>query len=314
MMNDSIFTFVGEFSTELMELAFSIENQLHDQPQSALMQARLYSEVLVKILSTAEDLETVYSLKHSERIHNLFRQDIIDEEIYTKLEFIRKKGNKAVHTIKEADVLDAIQVHKFLFELSVWYMEVYVSFDFKAPSYKVPSNSTSTYLQEKEVEEFIKPYLDHTLQQIEEVRREVHEQLEALKSERKINLSETKPKIVSTKPESKMNISNLIDVFNKNHFTKKNETKKAIEFENNRTKELIYLLPNKEISIVLNPTTIRDSLKTEDKIRFSTALRKFPKKLNKGKTALSYGYMYKFKSESELDTFLEFYFSTALPK
>lgn len=191
-------------------------------------------------------------------------------------------------------------------------MEVYVSFDFEAPSYKVPSNSNSKNILEKEVEEFIKPYLDQTLQQIEEVRRDVHQQLEALKLESKSTFSETKQQKIEKQNEFEVNKSTLIDVFNKNHFTKENETKKAIEFENRRTKELIYLLPNKEISIVLNPTTICESLKSEEKIRFSTALRKFPKKSNKGKTPLSYGYMYKFKSESELDSFLEFYYNTVI--
>ncbi len=142
------------------------------------------------------------------------------------------------------------KVHKFLFDLSIWYKEVYVSFVFEAPSYKVPSNSNSKNILEKEVEEFIKPYLDQTLQQIEEVRRDVHQQLEALKLESKSTFSETKQQKVEKQNDFEVNKSTLIDVFNKNHFTKENETKKAIEFENRRTKELIYLLPNKEISIV----------------------------------------------------------------
>ena len=64
-----------------------------------------------------------------------------------KLEWIRKKGNKAVHDVTEVEVADALQAHKFLFEISVWYMQVYVTYNFEAPVYKLPVASEATALK-----------------------------------------------------------------------------------------------------------------------------------------------------------------------
>jgi type I restriction enzyme R subunit len=43
----------------------------------------------VKIVSKKEGLEDIYPLKHSERIHKLYRQNAIEEDIYMKMEWIR---------------------------------------------------------------------------------------------------------------------------------------------------------------------------------------------------------------------------------
>ena len=309
-MSRSTFTFVEKFSKDLAELAYRIEEQLFEQPNAALVQARLYSEELVKMISANEELEDVYPLKHSERIHKLHRENAIDEDLYMKLELIRKKGNKAAHDVKEADILDVIQVHKYLFELSEWYMQVYVSFDFEAPMYNLPlkTDKNSTSFPQKELEDLMKPYLDQTLQKFDEMRREVHEQLESLKEERE-GVQPEVPTLTSkqNKPEATVNEDHdqIDHIFKKNQFDKKGETKKASEYEHKQTKETIYLLRYKEITIALNPDIINESLKCEKRIRHNTALKNFPKKINKGKVATSYGYFYTFKNEGELDDFLK---------
>lgn len=310
-MSTSTFAFVEKYSKDLAELAYRIEDQLFEQPSATLVQARLYSEELVKMISANEELEDVYPLKHSERIHKLFRENAIDEDLYMKLELVRKKGNKAAHDVKEADILDVIQVHKYLFELSEWYMQVYVSFDFEAPMYNLPlrSEKNSPSFPQKELEDLMKPYLDQTLQKFDEMRREVHEQLESLKEVREGVQSEV-PTSTSkqNKPEATVNVDHelIYQIFENNQFDKKGETKKAREYEHKLTKEIIYLLRYKEITIALNPDTIKESLKYEERIRHSTALKNFPKKINKGKVPTSYGYFYSFKNESELDEFLKF--------
>lgn len=69
----------------------------------------------------------------------------------------------------------------------------------------------------------------------------------------------------------------LFNTFEKNNFDWINETTKAAHFEHKKTKEIVYLLENKQISIVLNPDTIDENLIAEGKPRYSTALRMFPK-------------------------------------
>lgn len=99
----------------------------------------------------------------------------------------------------------------------------------------------------------------------------------------------------------------LIQIFKDEIFTVKQETTKAIEFENEHTKELAYLLPYKEITVVLNPSTVENYflLKSASKgLTHSTALKRFPKRINTGETPITYGYSFKFQSVEELSSFL----------
>lgn len=100
-------------------------------------------------------------------------------------------------------------------------------------------------------------------------------------------------------------ISEEIDkLFDKHKFKLNHPTKKAIEFEHRITKEIVYLLPNKLTTIVLHPDTAKEKFEIPDKPSHNTALRSFPKAINKGKTPTNFGYSFKFQSEEELDDFL----------
>ncbi|MGY3312854.1 hypothetical protein ACV242_001350 [Peribacillus simplex] len=310
MHNHSLFEFVGQFSSELFELVCRIENQLLDQPLASLIQARLYTEQLVKIISKEEGFEDIYPLKHSERIHKLYRQNAVEEDIYLKLEWIRKKGNKAAHDIKEVNINDVLQVHKFLFEISVWYMQVYVSYDFEAPIYKLPiktAQETTNPLEAKDLDVLIKPYVDQTMQKMDEMWLEVQRQLEAIKEEKKrVQTEAANSEAVSiqqseiaatfemeTMASSQVNpqMPTIDSVFARNNFKLTKQTKKATEFEHMNNGEVLYLMAYKDISIVLNPKTVENNPSFKGgKESHSTALTQFPKKIKNGKTPTSYGY------------------------
>lgn len=181
----TLFEFIKEVSDDLYELASDIENLLYEQPNVTLMKCRLYCEELVKRVSKHEELEQVYPLKNMERIHKLYREQAMEEDIYLKLEWIRKKGNKAAHHVNAADVQDAIKAHKFLFDVSVWYMEVYVSYDFVAPIYKLPKRQASQpTLHVENIDQLVKPYLTQTMQKIDNLWAEMNQELEQMKKEK----------------------------------------------------------------------------------------------------------------------------------
>jgi hypothetical protein len=278
----------------------------------------------VKIISKVEGFEDIYPLKHSERIHKLYRQNAVEEDIYLKLEWIRKKGNKAAHDIKEVSISDVLQVHKFLFEISVWYMQVYVSYDFEAPIYKLPIKTAqeTNPLGAEDLEILIKPYVDQTMQKMDEMWAEVQRQLEAIKEEK--NRVQTEAAItesvspqqseiaatfeMETMASSQVNpqMPTIDSVFAGNNFKLTKQTKKATEFEHMNNGEVLYLMAYKDISIVLNPKTVENNPSFKGgKESHSTALTQFPKKIKNGKTPTSYGYSFKFKTEGELDAFLK---------
>lgn len=217
MSNNRLFTFVEKFSGELVVLASRIEDQLFEQPQTSLMQARLYSEQLVKLVSVEEELEKIYPLKHSERIHKLYRNNAIEEDIYLKLEWLRKKGNKAAHDVKGVEIQDVLQAHKFLFDISVWYMQVYISYDFEAPIYKLPvkTNQDSAAIDVKDLDTLIKPYLDQTLRKIDDMWSEVNRELEAIKKEKEqLQIDSLVNKPIAVENESKVKEFSLFEYLN----------------------------------------------------------------------------------------------------
>jgi hypothetical protein len=75
--------------------------------------------------------------------------------------------------------------------------------------------------------------------------------------------------------------------FKENNFKLTNETPKATEYENIESKEIVYLLPNKELTLVVNPKVVEgnEELVEKAEIKYhSTALRCFPKRRYKGET------------------------------
>ncbi|MDN3015494.1 DUF4145 domain-containing protein [Paenibacillus sp. BSR1-1] len=306
-MNNRLFDFVRQFSEELADLANRLEDQLFEQPNSSLIQARLFCEEFVKKMSQSEGLEKIYPLKPVERINKLFREDLIPEDIYTKLNTIRRMGNKAAHDVKEAEYKDVLDVHKLLFEISVWYMEVYGSHEFTAPEYKIPLKTEINLLDAKNVDELIKPYIDQSLG---ELREELQRHLEAMKTEKgNSETGKTKgmDKIGAVKEPLSEVKKNEITVFSTNNFEKTYETTKAIEFTHKTSKEIVYLNDNNVTSILLNPLMVEqnEALKSKGKIRNSTALRHFPKHQNNGENLIHYGYQFQFTAEAELDSFLK---------
>jgi hypothetical protein len=95
--------------------------------------------------------------------------------------------------------------------------------------------------------------------------------------------------------------------FGLNNFKMIKETSKAVEFKNIVNDEVIYLLPNKEITIVLNPKKIEKNKDLKEKstgLNHNTAFLEFPKREHTGNGPICYGYSYKFQSVDELGVFL----------
>lgn len=102
-------------------------------------------------------------------------------------------------------------------------------------------------------------------------------------------------------------MGNIQNTFGLNNFKTIKETTKSVEFKNMISEEVVYLLPNKEITIVLNPKTVEGTEELGKKstgLLHNTSFSQFPKKMNAGKEAICYGYAYKFNTADELSAFL----------
>ncbi|WP_226577420.1 hypothetical protein [Halobacillus litoralis] len=103
-------------------------------------------------------------------------------------------------------------------------------------------------------------------------------------------------------------MKNIRKVFFDNHYAMTNETPKAMEFEHRENGDFIYILPNKQLTIVLHPEKVEadeELYNKASKETHSTALREFPKRAHTGKQPIQYGYAFVFQSNEECSQFLK---------
>ncbi|MED4113676.1 hypothetical protein [Priestia megaterium] len=97
---------------------------------------------------------------------------------------------------------------------------------------------------------------------------------------------------------------NLQYIFKTHNFELTNETTKGFEYRHQETEDIVYLLPTKEINLVVSPLSFNVDLSQSDGKVHSTALKYFPKRLNGGKQPISFGYSFKFPTAEALSDFL----------
>lgn len=167
-MENYTFDFLKDVFPELSEIGRSIEDVFYQDPQTVLIKGRIFSEELSKKIAIEHDLQTLIYLRQVERIQQLEKEDILPKDIAKSFDTIRYLGNKAAHQHNEGDLESAFKVHKNLFQIAVWYMEVYGSYEFVAPKYKHPQPKTQLDILSK-LEEKIHTSLEEKLKVIMEL-------------------------------------------------------------------------------------------------------------------------------------------------
>ncbi|MCD5324458.1 MULTISPECIES: sigma factor-like helix-turn-helix DNA-binding protein [Pontibacillus] len=187
MTTESLFSFMKEVAPDFVTLGEKIEASLFEQPNSTLVQARLFGEHLGKLVAKHEGTEEVFSVKHVERLEKLLRREAIEEDIFNKFNWLRKMGNKAAHEPNFGEVEVAIRAHRIIYDLSCWYVQLYISFDFAVPEYSLPKPRANQGVDKEELANMLQPLLNDSLQSVvgqqwAEMKKEI-EELKKLKEE-----------------------------------------------------------------------------------------------------------------------------------
>jgi Domain of unknown function (DUF4145)/Sigma-70, region 4 len=191
MQEQHLFYFLEKDLKALADLGEKIEQSLFADPHSVLIKARLFCEQIIKVVYQNEKLNEVYELKHVERLHKLLREGIITEEIYEKFEWIRKEGNKAAHEPQYGSVEDSLRAHRYIYDIAVWYMELYGDVTFTPPSYRIPKLKQSHSIDKTELGDLINQTIQKTLgYTFEEKFKSLQDELKRLK-EQEINKIES---------------------------------------------------------------------------------------------------------------------------
>ncbi|WP_183163676.1 DUF4145 domain-containing protein [Alteribacter keqinensis] len=183
-MSENLFSFMKDEHKELSELGNYIDTRLFFEPESILIKARVYTEVLAKITMAKEGIPEVYDLKHYQRIQKLDGAGIFTKDILERFEWIRKRGNKAAHNAGCGTFEDALNAHRLIFDLSVWFKEVY-DLDFNPPKYRIPQPAIGgSPINTKELNSIISQSVESTIKKsFEDKLKLIEEALHLIKTE-----------------------------------------------------------------------------------------------------------------------------------
>ncbi|PEA53967.1 hypothetical protein CON64_15305 [Bacillus pseudomycoides] len=175
MKDNYVLSFLQPQYPNLAEIAYGIEKSIYEDPHEAIVKACLFVEAVVNEIWDQEKLQSVYEIKHVQRIHKLFREGIIDETFRGYFDLIRSIGNKAAHDVHYGSMVDSMQIYRIVFKVAVWFMESYGDVSFQTPDYRAPEvpqqtaenhNDELTELLSKTVEVAIEKSIQTTIQEV----------------------------------------------------------------------------------------------------------------------------------------------------
>ncbi len=182
-MKSSNFHFLNDQWGLLANLGETAEQNVFGDPNTTLIKLRMFAETLTKYVLAYEEIKETYDTNQVDRLKALRRDDLITEEIYTMLDTIRRKGNKAVHEAGFGTEKEAHALLHMAFRLAVWLMQVYGDWDFKEPAFQEPVQKQ--VVDEKELEELSGTY-EEKVSQLESELEKLRQQQAYVSSDDKL--------------------------------------------------------------------------------------------------------------------------------
>lgn len=183
-MSSNFAFFQGKWDV-LANLGESAENNVYHDPHTTIMKLRLFGETLARFILAVENIREAPRTTQVERINTLRREDLIEKELIDMFETIRYKGNRAVHQAGYGEPEEAKALLQITFRLSVWFMEVYGSWDFEAAEYQEPKKRKVIDASEMEKEQENEEKIKHLEDEVEKLLERGKNENEAQKNERK---------------------------------------------------------------------------------------------------------------------------------
>ncbi|USK35046.1 DNA phosphorothioation-dependent restriction protein DptF [Bacillus sp. F19] len=167
-MSSHSFEFIQNLNPDLSQLGMIIDKIFYADPHGVLVKGRLFAEQLSKdVVKREAGLENLLYVRQVERIDGLEKEGLLTNEIAKSFDSIRYLGNQASHKNSNFDLETALKMHKNLFKVAVWYMEVYGDYEFVPPNYQHPlfkekgfSNEELDELIDKKLSNQLKGFLD----------------------------------------------------------------------------------------------------------------------------------------------------------
>lgn len=150
MSNFSFFN--GEWEV-LAKLGESAERNVYIDPNTTISKLRLLSETIAKAVLASDNIKEFYDTNQIDRLNTMQREGLTEPEILDIFHLLRKKGNKASHDGSYGAASEAKQLLALAYQLSIWFMEVYVDWEFSAPKFVDPTKEADSFSLQEQIKE-----------------------------------------------------------------------------------------------------------------------------------------------------------------
>ncbi len=138
----SNFTFLETRWDDLARLGELSEKYVYSDPNTSVIKQGMLAEVMVKYMLAYDGIkEPKHDNTHASRIRILRENELLPYEIDNTLHILSKDRNNTAHNGAE-EREKALRNLPLLYELCVWYMQIYGEYDFKPAAYVPPTDIT----------------------------------------------------------------------------------------------------------------------------------------------------------------------------
>ncbi|WP_270474718.1 DNA phosphorothioation-dependent restriction protein DptF [Clostridium cochlearium] len=138
-METDVFNYLDKDYRYLNNYIKDLNKILFTAPHSAIIKGRTFCENLTKEISKLEGYGLLSMMTQSERLKKLKDGGVLEERIYKLFDEVRIIGNKAAHSNIEGELEKALRIHRNIHNITNWFIEVYIDYNFKSIEYKSPS-------------------------------------------------------------------------------------------------------------------------------------------------------------------------------
>ncbi|MDU5010630.1 MAG: DNA phosphorothioation-dependent restriction protein DptF [Clostridium botulinum] len=145
-MERDVFDYLEKDYRYLNNYIRDVNKMLFTSPHSAIIKGRTFVEKLTQEVANKEGYGLLNTMTQAERLRKLEFEGVLEGEIDNLFHTVRKLGNKAAHADVEGELEVALNIHKNIYKITCWFVEIYIDYKFEAIPYKnpMPTENKST--------------------------------------------------------------------------------------------------------------------------------------------------------------------------
>ncbi len=143
VLKKDIFDYLEKDYRYLNNYIKDVNETLFISPHTSIIKGRTFVENLTQEIAKIEGYGLLNTITQVERLRKLEEEGILTENIDRLFHVVRLLGNKAAHSNLEGELEAALNIHKNIYKITCWFVEVYVDPKFESLPYNSPMPSTN---------------------------------------------------------------------------------------------------------------------------------------------------------------------------